>query len=644
MAPTAQASRPPAPTTAAGTGGGDHAGVLPHPPGRMALLVGLVAGAVFVPTLWYGFVWDNTVLIVENHYIKYAWHIPSFFRLDYSILSHGVIAQGFYRPLLALSFFLDYQLWGLHPAGYHLTNLLAHAGASALVCLLALRLAAMPTAGVLAGLLFALHPVHIEPVAFTSGRVDVIAAVFLLAAVLLFLRGTRGAAAASAACFGAALLMKEMAITLPAILLLLAAASRAPVPDLRQRLRAALVRMTPHAVVLAAYGLLRLQAGLPQLLAGKETGAADPLARALTALATVGRYVQLDLFLLEPAPYYEGRLTTTPWDPWVLLGLAALAGGAWLIAWGWRRDRMVCVGLAWFFVTLLPVANLLPIPGVRDAALAERYVYIPSIGICLVLGAGAGRLAAWAARRGLASERLAAGALALVGIALYAPVTLGWMPVWKNNEALYHQMVRRAPEAAFPHISLAGELLARGETQAGHALIARALTLGPARPEVHRVHGAARRAVGDLDGAIAAMRRALALAPESVPTLIELGTTLGQRGALAEALPLFERVLASDPQAVEAYNRMGVAYFTAGQLPAALHAFRRAADRSPDFVFAYYNAAVTLHRLGRDAEALVALQHGLRLAPTDRRLTALLAELQPGTPRPDSPGRPRGAS
>ncbi len=598
--------------------------------GRAALLVGLLAAAVFLDTLRYDFVWDNAVLIVENHYIKYARHVPDFFRLDYFSLSHGVIAQGFYRPLLALSFFADYRLWGLQPAGYHLTNILFHAAASALVCLLAWRLTAPRAAGALAGVLFALHPVHMESVAFTSGRVDVVAAAFTLGAVLLFLRGSPPSAIGSAGCFAAALLMKEMALTLPAILVL-AALAAAPEPG-RRRALPALRRCLPHAIVLLGYGLARASVGLPQLLAGKESGAADPLARALTAVATVGRYVQMDLVLFEPTPFYEGRLTTSPLDPWFLLGVAALAAGGWLVAWAWRRDPLLFFGVAWFFVTLIPVANLVPIPGVRDAAIAERYLYIPSIGVCLALGAAAARGAAWAERRTGAPGRGVTAGLLLLAVGLYAPVTLRWTPIWKSNETLYRQMIRRSPESAFPHISLAATLMAQGQAAEAQALVERALALGPTRPEVHRVDGAMRRARGDLDGALAAMQRAHGLMPDSVPTLIELGTTLAERGHLEEALAAFRRALAIDPQAVEADNRMGVAYFRAGRLPQAAQAFRRAAERSPDFVFAHSNLAATLDRLDRPAEALAAVAAALRLAPDDPRLTALHRGIQARLP------------
>jgi Flp pilus assembly protein TadD len=340
----------------------------------------------------------------------------------------------------------------------------------------------------------------------------------------------------------------------------------------------------------------------------------------------------LSLFLWEPTPFYAGRLIADPLEPSVLLGLAVLAAGGWLMAWGWRHERAVFFGLAWFFLTLLPVANLVPIPGARDAAIAERYLYIPSIGVALAIGAAGARLAARAARRGLASWAL--GALLLAALGLYLPITLRWVSIWEHNERLYRQMVRRAPEAAFPHISLAGELLMRGQSEEPKALIARAVTLEPALPEVHLVDGAARRAFGDLDGALAAARRAYALAPTRVPVLIELGTTHAERRELAEALQAFRQALHLEPHAVEAYNRMGVALFGAGDFEQARQAFQRACDLSPDFILARANLAATLLRLGRIPEAVRHLETGLRLAPGDPRLRSLLAEILARAPKP----------
>ena len=544
-------------------------------------------------------------------------------------------------PSLPLSFFVDYQIWGLNPFGYHLTNVLFHAAASALVCLLTFRLSGARSAGMLAGVIFAIHPVHIEPVAFISGRVDVVAAVFFLGGVLLFLRGTPRTALVSAACFAAGLLMKEMAVTLPGILLV-AAVVFGQDPSLRKRWIGALKGLIPHGVVLLAYALVRLHVSLPHLLAGKGDMAADPLSRVLTAVATVGNYAQLALFLFEPSPFYAGRLIVDPAAPAVLFGFGVLVTGGWLTVWGWQKERTVAFGTLWFLLTLLPVANLLPIPGGRDAAIAERYLYIPSIGACMVIGAAGAWCVARASQRGFASKFWGTGALLLVAVGLYLPITLRWTPIWKDNERLYRQMIRRSPEAAFPHISLAGELLMRGQSDEPRALIARALALEPALPEVHLVDGATRRAFGDLDGAIVAVRRAQSLAPNSVPVLIELGTTLAERRELTEALQAFRRAIALEPHAVEAYNRMGVAFFGAGQYEPARQAFQQACDLSPDSLLARSNLAVTLNRMGRISQALAQLEVGLRLAPADPRLRSLRAEVLarfPG-PIPDATATP----
>lgn len=605
-------------------------------PGRAALLVGLVAAATFIGTLGFDFVWDDLVLIRDNHIVKYARNIPRFFTQDYSVLAHHSIIPGLYRPLLALSDFLDYLLWGLNPAGFHLTNLLFYAGASALVCLLAIRLTGQVPLGLVAGTLFAVHPVHIEPVAFISARVDLMAGFFLLAAVLLYLdgRGRPRAGArwrvASAGCFATALLFKEMAVTLPLVLLFLPPARGAGVPageSLPLRARREVARLAPHLVVLAVYGAVHLLVSplRPLLMPGAEVG--TPLVRGATALWTVGRYLWMAVFLPDPSPHYRVPLVRTLWGGPQLLAVVTVAGAVWLMVRTWRSAPLVSRGLAWFFVTIIPAANLIHVPGVWSATLAERYLYIPSIGLALAQAGLLVMAERWAAVRFTLRREAARAGLLVIVLIVALPVTLGGMRVWRDDIHLYTQMIRRHPQVGFPYANLAAAWVERGEHGRAEGLATEALKRDPYLPHAYRALAAAYRARGDDAGALAALGQALRMDPTDTQTLMQLGTLLADHGQMEVGIALLRRALAIDPDEAGAYNRMGVAYLRAGEPAKALAALERGRSVSPAAAAIRYNLGLALAQVSRFDEARAELREAIRLRPQDARAGRVLARL-----------------
>src|SRR4029077_6975427 len=188
----------------------------------VSLVVALVAAAAYAATLGYDLVWDDTLLIQQSWRLHHWAELPSL--LVSQFWSEVGEASHYYRPLTTLTFFLDVQVWGLQPFGFHLTNVLAHVAVTLAVLAVARRVTGGELAAVISALAFALQPLHAESVSFVSGRTDVLAALFCLLALLAYDRGRDQPRWSWTACsLGAyllALLAKEVAITLPAVLAL----------------------------------------------------------------------------------------------------------------------------------------------------------------------------------------------------------------------------------------------------------------------------------------------------------------------------------------------------------------------------------------------------------------------------------------
>jgi len=406
-----------------------------------AAIVAAVAAAVYARTAGFAFVYDDIWVILNNPLL----HSPAHWR---EILTAPWQSHGLYRPFTSLTFAANWALGAGAPGGFHVVNLLLHAVASVLVFVLAARW--LPRAGALAAaLLFAVHPVHVEAVANVVGRAEILATAFILAAALLYLRhGDQvrttgrvhwGPAVGTLAMVLLALASKESAFAAPALLFLL--------DWLREREagRAFRIRRDPQAGLwLAVVGLtavwLVLRARILGGLAGDQpapglAGTSLP-ERVIIMLPVVTEYLRLLLLPVRLSADYSPAFlpVSTTFGARAALGLLLLAACVTLAVLARRRAPMVTAGIVWVGASLFIVANLVVPTGIL---LAERTLYLPSVGLCLALG--------WVWAEGWQRRpALAAAALALVLVACSAR-TVTRAGVWRDNTAFFNQLVRDAP-------------------------------------------------------------------------------------------------------------------------------------------------------------------------------------------------------
>jgi protein O-mannosyl-transferase len=512
---------------------------------RAALLAGLLAAAVAAPSIRNGFTADDRWVIAERPFLKHPPSVGALLREPYWPAGFGGVM---WRPAVLTSFALDYRLGG-GTAWFHTVNVLWAAIAAALLTLLACRLAD-PVTGLVAGLLFAVHPVHVEAVANVVGRADLMAAAGYAAALLCAMAAERrriflvGVAAAAAF----AIVSKEHVATLPAAILLVGVARRA---DLRSAAWPAAVA----AFVIVAYFVLRTALGQPTLSAG---GLAPGLAglgvlERAWAMAPISLvWWRLFLFPVQLSSDYSPGdvVVSTALTLGHVLAIAVWAAAGWA-AWRWRKSVPgLAVGLAWMVITVSPVANIV-VP--TELLVAERTLYLPSWGMVFALAA-VGMALPWPAR----------WRVALLGMVLVLGATrsIARAPVWHDDETLYQAVKRDAPQS-YRTLWFEG----KDEFQAGH-------------------WGSGERL----------LRAAIAAAPEVVGPRYDLATFYWRAGLSAAAAEQLRQATMINEGFAPAWALLPRVLFAAGDTAGAKTAAREALRRFPNEAAVVESAAAVLGR------------------------------------------------
>lgn len=414
-------------------------------PRHLYLAVAACAVVVYLGALLNGYALDDVPIVATNSLVHRWSALWRAFGAPYWPPSDGATM---YRPLAIASYALDWQVGGA--PWLHAVNLLWHAGVSVAVAALARRWSGSLAAALLAGVLFAVHPVHVEAVANVIGRAELMAALFVILSVFAALEHDH--LWWSLAAWALGLLSKETAIVAPALIVAgwIAGVGSGRRPP-RQRM---LAYGTGWLALGAAYLAVRwwiLHSFTHQLWVAPVFVGASPLAMRLTAVSAFPDFARLLVFPWKLRADYspgERTLVTTPLDARVGLGLACLLILVALVILTWRRGRRVeAFGLCWIAIALLPVANLLFPAGVL---VAERTLYLPSVGLALAV-------AAWVKQ--VPARRL--GVIAVFVILVGGVRTALRVPVWRDTETISRSIMRDSPRSYITPLLTAGTYLAR---------------------------------------------------------------------------------------------------------------------------------------------------------------------------------------
>jgi Flp pilus assembly protein TadD len=589
---------------------------------RVALLVGgaLALGTLLVysPTFQYPFIeLDDPRYVLNNRNVRggltadgIRWAFTSFHASNW-------------HPLTWLSLQLDASLYGGRNAGgFHFTNVLLHVANTLLLFGVLRRLTGAVWRSAVVAALFALHPLHVESVAWVTERKDVLSTLFWMLSLAAYLGYVRrpgmGRYLLVVVALGLGLLAKAMLVTLPCVLLLLdywplrrgqrgpgtgpgaAPATRPPpVPSWRLLL---LEKAPLFALVLAACIVTSL--AQRQALGSFEN---YPLAvRIENALLAYVTYLGQMLWPLRLAVYYPHPGTSVSVAAALGAGLLLAVLTALVLVPG-RRWPYLAVGWFWYLGTLVPVIGLVQVGG---QAMADRYTYVPSIGLFLALVWGISDLAqAWRVPR----PGLVLGT-ALV-LATCAVLTGTQVSSWQSTQHLWEHAVAVTEKNAEAHISLGAYYCERGRLAEAQRELEKAMAIAPQSARPHVNLGNVFSALGRGQEALAAYHQAIALNPKNPKPHFNVGNLFAEQGRFDEAVAELHQAIALNPDDGLPHNNLGSVLLQLGRVEEALAECQQAVTLDPDDAMAHNNLGIMLVELGRYGEAEAAFRQALALDP-----------------------------
>ena len=571
--------------------------------------VALATLLVYLPTLRNVFVdWDDDVYIFANPYLK----APA---VGFVKWAFSTIRAGSWHPLTWISYSLDYAAWGLNPLGYHLTNIILHAVNTFVVVLLAIKLldafkeralnrqspflnewATLIAAGT-TGLLFGLHPVHVESVAWVAERKDLLCALFFLLSIVMYANFINAVQSgpikndtatryfhkrylATLGLFILALLSKPMAVSLPIVLLLL---DWFPFNRIRsgRTLWAACAEKLP-------FFALGLAASIVTILTQRAEGAMTlievvPLStRLLVAAGSLIMYLWKMIATVHLVPYYPYPESISFLSLEYLSAIALVIGITAACMVTAKKQKLWLTAWGYYVVTLIPVLGIVQVGG---QSMADRYTYLPSLGPFFIIGLAV----AWAWRKVNALQRpglvrVVCGVAAIFVFAALSYATLVQISIWKNSVTLGSYVIEKEPGRV---------------------------------PFAYYNRGAAYQNLGQLDKALADYNTAIALDPSSSEAYNNRGLFFDQIGQPEKAVADYTMSIILNRSSFVAYNNRGIAYGHMGQLDKALTDYNAAIQLNPYYHSAYLNRGAIFEKQGQYDRAIMDYNAIIAINPND---------------------------
>jgi tetratricopeptide (TPR) repeat protein len=593
-------------------------------------LLAILVFLVFGQTVGHGFVhYDDYYDVLDNRHVTAGLTLPA---VEWAFTSKE---GGLWTPLVMISHMLDWQLYGQYAGGHHLTNVLLHLASTILLFLILRRMTGALWRSAFVAAVFAIHPLHVESVAWIAERKDALSGFFFMLTLGAYLRYVeRPRSLSSYLCvillFALGLMSKPMLVTLPFVLLLLDywplnRLFRAS-PPASNSIKAVLInwRAIAEKIPLLA---LSVGAGAVALLGPRQPVSIDlPLVPLWTRLGEAPANIVIYLGqLFWPAGLtviYTHFEKTLPWWPAALALLAFLTLGLLLLR---AAAPYLWMGWLWNLVMLLPVSGIIQI---SRHTRADHYNYLPQIGLVIGLTwAMVDWTAGWRHRRAMLGG--AAGAI------LFALLIAAWSQTsyWQDDMALWTHAIEctRDNFAAYNNLGIA--LSQQGRSKEGIADFREALRIDPAFARAHYNLGSALAGQGQIEQGIAQLREAVRIDPAYADAHSSLGAVLNRQGRMDEGIAELRDALRIEPASADAHNNLGIALFRQGQGEQAIAQFREAIRTNPQFAEAHCNLGNALVERGETKEGIAQLREALRINPADERAhyslgKALLAQGQ----------------
>lgn len=590
--------------------------------GILALLLGLVMG-VYVNSLGNGFHDKDYHVITENSWIRSLSNSLMFFTSG-SMLSQDSEATG-YKPVLILSYAMNYAISGLKPWGYHLVQMMIHAGSALLVYWLVWRFHKNNMMAILAAVLFGLHPANTEAVNYLAARSSLLSGFFILLALsgYLYFRSEEGSPKpfriltyiGSILAFALAILSNETALVLPLLLvaydLYFSSAGQSKLS------RQLMIGYIPFILLGASY--LVFQFFLVRASTAAPTLQLDTLASLLTVLNLFARYVILFVWPLNLKVDYPISQNVSVLEGEALFSIALIGGlvvGIWLL---YHRARGLSFACLWLLIGLLPIGIL---PFITHVTLfQENQGYLASAGFAMAVSWGLFNLPV------LGNVRWLRNVLMIAICTWYGLAVFSRNTVWRDEVTLWSDALKKNPQSAVAHLSLGSHYFRQRQWDLAAQAYQKALELVPEDPKAMTHLGRAYYKQGHLDQAQEILRTALKLHPDDPRIHNTFGVILLQAGKFDDAINEYKEAIRISPTDWEARLNLGWAYSRQNEWDTALNTFQMALQTNTHSPEIYISLGVAFKALGKLENAQQSFEQALRIDSTLTPAYEQLSEL-----------------
>lgn len=574
-------------------------------PALVALVLSLLTLAAYLPVFQ-----NELVNYDDDYYISQNPHVTPGLTLAGTKWALTESYGANWYPLTWLSLMVDTELFGTSALAYHAVNLGYHLAGTVLLLFVFLRMTGSLWASAFVAAVYALHPTHVESVAWAAERKDVLSGLFWMLTLWAYVRyaGTPGRRklALVAIFLALGLMSKPMVVTLPFVLLLL------DVWPLGRIARTSWRRLVVEKLPLVG---LVVAASVVTYYAQRAEGAVQALdrysfsVRLWNALLSYVAYVGKAVWPFGLSPYYPHPGDSVSALAGAAAGAALLAVTAVTVVAAHRSERLrfLPVGWLWYVGTLVPVVGIVQ---VGQQAMADRYTYLPYIGLGILVAFGARELG-----RRFRIPRLVPGAVAAAAVLSWAMLTSAQVRVWHDSVSLFEHALAVTDDNALAHINLGVAYLNRGRLDEASSQLQEAIRLHPGSVEAHAALGAVRVEQGRLREALEDYQTALRLDPSSSRTHRELANLLVKLGDETQAMTHFREAAALSPADGDALVDLALALSREGRTDEALRAFQEASSLASDRARLHQNWGVVLMQAGKLDDAVRHFEAALELRP-----------------------------
>ena len=581
----------------------------------VCLFLVVAVWAVFGQTLRYEFVnYDDDAIVYENPAVTRGLDVQEIVQ----VFTHDSGRDSWF-PITDVSHMLDWQLYGPNAGGHHLTNVLLHTATVILLFLLLQRMTGAIWRSAFVAAIFAVHPLRVESVAWVAERKDVLSGLFFMLALWTWTRYAQKRTGAESIIsafdplrwtadyylalifFILGLLSKAILVTLPFVMLLLDfwPLKRSTVSTFPRLL----IEKWPFFLVTAAGCAVTILTQKDVVLAAHHFSLPWRMGNALLAYMDYLKHTfyPVGLALLYPHPENHLPLAKVCISAVILLVMSV---GAVI---GWRKHPYLLVGWLWYLGMLVPVIDMMQ---TGDQARADRYTYLPQIGLCILFAWGAAELF-----RSLPGRRVILASAAVILLAGLLAMSYAQTAYWKNSITLWNRTLACWPGSYIANCNLGIALADEGQVSDAVQHFNRALEINSSDAKSINNLGKVLSSQGKLDEAIQDFHRALQLAPDDVPTLNNLGAALTDQGKWNDAIQELDRALQLKPEDAGALYNLANVFAAQRDFDDADEKYEQALQINPDFADAQCNYGLALARQGKWDEAIEHYQRAIQLQP-----------------------------